>query len=318
MNMLLENYGIAQGDPDTGNISLPDLMLGLRDKMLNPYIQVLQQINPQIPLLKSAIAMQSSYKITNGPIIQSVMNQTVYDVINQYGNRPFCEYYIDDFTSGPTIFFRDAPFKSENGKLNFSGSNPQSNKALAPYFDHPMIDDTDVIEEDVGTSDNESYSYFFTYPANAMYAQTDPRASILGMQIMTAEQESDTSIISNPHVDLENMYRFGFKSLMIPSNAIPVIPDSDIPVDLMLQAQTMNEWLVRSFVWSHKMLNGTMRVKGNEHLRIGRYVTQKSTSEEYYIESVDHEITIAQPGSLGNDSSYRFDSTIGLTRGRHL
>jgi hypothetical protein len=138
------------------------------------------------------------------------------------------------------------------------------------------------------------------------------------MQIMTAEQESDTSIISNPHVDLENMYRFGFKSLMIPSNAIPVIPDSDIPVDLMLQAQTMNEWLVRSFVWSHKMLNGTMRVKGNEHLRIGRYVTQKSTSEEYYIESVDHEITIAQPGSLGNDSSYRFDSTIGLTRGRHL
>jgi hypothetical protein len=316
--MLQENYGIMSASLDSGNITNANLVQGLIDKMLNPYIDVLRQVNPQMPNIVPMISVNDLYQIANGSIIQSngFTDQTVYDVFTQFGNRPWCEYFVDDYSNGPILFYRDAPYKDEKGSLVLNSSNPSVGKQKR-YYMHPEIDDTQIMEEDVGISDNEVYSYFFTYPAISMLAQTDPRAVILGMQSLTLEQESDTENIFNPHVELDNLYRFGFKSLMIGSNSIP-IESEEISQSAINLSGAMNTWLVKSFKWTHKMKNGTIRLKGNEHLRIGRYVTQKSTKEEYYIETVDHEITISQTGSVGNDNVYRFDTTIGVTRGRDL
>lgn len=313
-NMLTENYGILSSDAYGGSIGTGDLIQGFLDKMLNPYLDVLKQTNPMIPNLIPQINVLHDYQIVNGSLIQQVQEQSVFQVLGQFGNRPWCEYYIDDFSNGPVLFFRNTPFKDEKGDLIFPESNPTSE-----YYSHPEINDTHVIEEDVGKSDNEVYSYFFTYPAVSPFAQVDARAAILGNTDLTIEQESDTSNISNPHVELENLYRYGFKSLTIPSNSIPLeASDTDLSMSTLIVAQKMNRWLTKAFRWSADMKNGTMKVKGNEHLRIGRYFTQTSTQEEYYIESVDHEITISQIGSTGNDSSYRFETTIGVTRGRDL
>lgn len=315
--MLSENYGIASSVPASGNILNSDLVNGFIDKMLNPYINVLRLVTPQIPTLIPAISTQSYFQITNTGLIQKVENQNVYDVMNQFGNRPWCEYFIDDFSNGPVLFYRDAPFKDDQGNLILDASNP-SVGTLADYYMHPKIDDTHIIEEDVGVSDNEVYSYFFTYPAIFMYAQVDPRAIILGKTLSLA-QEMDTSNIYNPHIEADNLNRFGFKSLQIASNSIPLSADQNgLSQDAIALANTMNSWLTKAFRWSHKMINGTIKLKGNEHLRIGRYVTQTSTQEEFYIESVDHEITVSQIGSLGNDNVYQFTTTIGVTRGRDV
>lgn len=321
-NMLTENYGIASTINPSGSIKNIDFINEIRQKMINAYIEVLQQINPQIPSVNYAANINNSYQITNSTLVQSVENISVYELIKQFGNTPWCEYFIDDYTSGPTLFYRNTPFKTEDGKLIDEESNPQTASALAEYFDHPEISDADVIEEDVGTSDNEIYSYFFTYPALAYNMQVDPRAEILGTQALTFEQEADTQILYNPHVDLENLYRFGFRPLIIATNSIPLEAETEdskkLTDESIAQALEMNSWLIKAFVWTAKMKNGTMKVKGNEHLRIGRYVTQTSTNEEYYIESVDHEITFSQVGSLGNDQVYSFETTIGVTRGRNL
>lgn len=310
--MLSENYGIAKAIPNAGSIPNKDLIQGLIDNMLNPYIEVLQQVSSQIPKLKSWINVLDDFQIVNGPLIQSVHDQSVYDVMNQFGNRPWCEYFIDDFADGPVLIYRNAPFKSYDGDVIWKESDPTSK-----YYAHLRIDDTMIIEEDVGTSDSEVYSYFFTYPAIAMYAQTDPRAMILGTQAITAEQESDITNIYNPHVDLPNLYRFGFKGLMIASNSIP-LESAEMSQTQIQLAQKMNTWLVNAFRWTHKMKNGTIRMKGNEHMKIGRYVTQSSTKEQYYVESVDHEISLSQVGSMGGDNVYSFMTTVGLTRGRDI
>lgn len=310
-NMLSENYGIMRSIPASGNIQNADLVRGFLDAMLNPYIDVLRSNNPHIPRLNSYINVLSDYAIINGPLIQGINNQTVYDVLNQFGNRPWCEYFIDDYSDGPLLMYRNTPFKDENGFYPISESEPKSE-----YDMIVDIDDTHIIEEDVGTSDNEVYSYFFTYPTVAMYAQVDPRAMILGDTAFSIEQESDTVAIYNPHVDLNNMSRFGFKPLMIASNSIPFESSGDLSQSSIQLAQNMNIWLVKSLAWSQNMLNGTIKLKGNEHLRIGRYVRQHSTGEEYYIESVDHDISLSQVGSTGNDGSYHFETTIGVTRGR--
>jgi hypothetical protein len=305
--MLMEDYGIGNGSGDS-TISNADLMQAIIDKMLNPQIKVLQTLNPKIPLLKSNIKVLPDYQITN-LMIQQYLG-SVYSFLEQFGNKPFCEWFIDDFEDAPVVIYRNAPFKTVNGEIVMQESLPDMT-----YYQHVYISDVDIIQEDVGFTDQETYSYFFTYPAQQVNLQTDPKAAILGSQPnLTIEQESDTNNITNPHVDLDNLYRFGFKDLQVASNSISVADDQAF----IATALKMNRFLVRAFNWTHLMLNGTFRIKGNEHMRIGRYFTNTSTNEEYYIESVDHEITLTQMDSLGNDGVYRFETTVGVTRGRRL
>lgn len=80
----------------------------------------------------------------------------------------------------------------------------------------------------------------------------------------------------------------------------------------------MNMWLVQAFGWAPQMINGTLRIKGNENITIGRYLTNTADNEEYYVESVDDVFTISQIGSTGNDNLFSYIQTVGVTRGRSL
>lgn len=302
--LLSENFGI--GNPNNpGYLHPGTLMQEITDKMLNAQIKALQQVNPQIPLLVCKANVLSDYGINFFQLNQ--VQGTAYSLIQQFANAPWCEFFIDDFSDAPIFFYRNTPFKKQDGSLIWSESTPDYN-----YFGHLYISDKDVIEEDVGHSDNEVYSYFFTYPNVFMLQQYNWKAWVIGQQHLTPQSESDENNISNPHVEMQNLYQFGFQMLQIGSNAIPAT-DGDNGFALALK---MNQWLVNAFKWGAYMLNGTLRIKGNENMRIGNYVTNTSVNEEYYIESVDHEINITQTGSLGNDNVYGFQTTLGVTRGR--
>jgi hypothetical protein len=303
--MLTENYGI--GNTKDLTISNADLMQGIVDKMLNPQLKALQQVIPQIPLLQTSIKVLSDYQIPNMQIQSQQGN--VWSLLEQFGNKPWCEWFIDDFDDGPIVIYRNTPFKKKGGTLALSESLPDWR-----YFKHLYISDADIIEEDVGKTDSEAFSYFFTYPTQQANMQDDPKARIIGFQPLSIEQESDTTNITNPHVDFNNLYRYGFKDIQIASNSIPIGSDTSY----IQQSLKMNQWLVNCFSWTQDMLNGTIRMKGNENMRIGRYFTNTSTKEEYYIESVDHEVTISQIESLGNDGMYSFQTTVGVTRGRRI
>jgi len=304
--MLTENFGIGSTQNDVP-VAPADLMQGITDKMLNAQVTAMQQVNPQMPLLTCIAKVLPDYLLNYLQIQQS--QGTAYTLIQQYGNAPWCEWFIDEAARGPVFFYRNTPFKSQDGSYVFPESEPDAN-----YFFHPHISDADLIEEDVGHTDAETYSYFFTYPSTSLIDQIAWKAYIIGREQLTQSTEADSQNITDPHVETENLYRFGFQMLQIGSPAISTT-ESDQGQALSTK---MNGWLVNAFKWAPQMLNGTLRIKGNEHMRIGRYMTNDSTKEEYYIESVDHEINIAQTGSMGNDNVYSFTTTVGITRGRRL
>lgn len=304
---LTYNYGIGTPN-DVSDIKPTDLMQGITDKMLNAQVRAMQKVNPQMPLLNLLPSVLFDYSL-NYLQIQQVQG-SIYSLIQQYGNAPWCEWFIDDFSDGPVFFYRNTPFKRRDGQLSFPESLPDQS-----YFIHPEISDIDIIEEDTGHSDREAYSYFFTYPTTYLVEQAAWKAKIIADQnIKSIEDEANTTNISNPHVDLDNLYRYGFQKIEIGSPAISARDDFNA-LNLSLK---MNRWLVDSFVWAPMMLNGTIRMKGNEHMRIGRYFTNISTNEEYYIESVDHDIVIGQVDSDGGDNVFSFQTTLGVTRGRSL
>lgn len=303
---LTENYGIG-AENISGPVAPADLMKGVTDKMVNAQIRAMQQVNPQMPFLKLIPTVLPDYKI-NWLQIQQVQG-TAFSLVQQFGNAPWCEWIIDDFTDGPIFFYRNTPFKNKDGQLSLAESLPDKD-----YFLHPEISDIDIIEEDIGRSDNEVYSYFFTYPSTFLIDQTAFKAyAIRAQNIDSIAAESNKEKITNPHVELDNLYRYGFQMLQLGS---PAIQTDRFDAGLMLSLK-MNKWLVDSFNWAPAMLNGTMRMKGNEHMRIGRYFSNTSTQEEYYIESVDHDIVIGQIDSNGNDNVYSFQTTVGVTRGRY-
>ncbi|UOF90761.1 hypothetical protein LSG31_00315 [Fodinisporobacter ferrooxydans] len=300
---LYENYGI--GANGNGDIAPADLMQGITNVMLNKQIQAMQQVNPQMPLLKLISNILPDYFI-NGFQLQQAQG-SVYSLVQQFGNSPWCEFFIDEAWDAPVFFFRNTPFTTSDGKLVWQESLPDTT-----YFLHPHIRDYDIIQEDVGHSDSEVYSYFFTYPANFYADQLAFKSiAIIREQITNINRESDSSNITNPYVDLDNLYRYGFQLLQIGS---PLIPSESPDGGLQLSIK-MNQWLAKSFGWAAQMLNGTLLLKGNEHMRIGRYFTNDSTNETYYIESVDHSITIGQAGSNGGDNVFSFQTSVGVIRG---
>ncbi|KIL42083.1 hypothetical protein SD70_02550 [Gordoniibacillus kamchatkensis] len=305
--MLTENYGIGAQDIG-GPVAPGDLMQGITDKMLNAQVRVMQQINPQMPLLKCIPTVLPEYQI-NWLQIQQVQGKA-FSLVQQFGNAPWCEWIIDDFTDGAVFFYRNTPFKGEDGQYIFPESEPDKD-----YFLYPVISDIDIIEEDVGKSDGETYSYFFTYPSTYLIDQFAFKAQAIASEgIDSLAEEADPTTITNPHVVLDHLYRYGFQKLELGS---PCIQTNDFDTGLALTLK-LNRWLVKAFNWTPFMYNGTIRMKGNEHMRIGRYFLNTSTNEEYYIESVDHVITIGQTDSIGNDNVYNFQTTVGVTRGREL
>lgn len=307
--LMTENFGIGNGKEIT-NILCNDLMTEITDKLLNAQIKTWQQVNPQIPLITVKPSASWDYQIIGLNLNQ--VSGNVFSFIKEFGNAPWCEWVMDDFTEGPVFIYRNTPFKKKDGTYPDSSDYPDHT-----YFPDVIIHNKDIMEEDVGKSDAEAYSYYLTYPNSFYMNQANFKAAIVSQ--LTAATEADTQNITNPHVDLQSVYRYGFKMLQLGSYAIPLSESKgaqdQTSFDLALR---MNQWLVDVFSWNPDMLNGTLRMKGNEHARIGRYLINESENEEYYIESVDHEITIGQVGSVGNDNVYNFQTSVGVTRGRGI
>lgn len=310
------NLGILPNMSDAVT-PLNKLIPSIIESTITPWIKAMQAETPNIPLLRPLVQVLDDYALSW--ITLQSMSGSIASVIDQYANLPWCEWFVFDAQDGPIIMHRNTPFKDKNGKYIFAES------ALGTeWWPSVTIINEDIIEDDMGSSDAETYDYFFTYPSLFTQGDLEYKAAITsggdmfgnGTDAEKTANEGDDSFPSNPKFNKAYIYRYG---LQIMSKSSPAIPVLNFGVD-SLQVQLsvkMNMWLYKAYGWAPDMLNGTLRLKGDPSITIGRYLFNQDSLEESYIESVDNIFSVSQLDSKGNDSTFYYETTVGVTRGRY-
>lgn len=282
---------------------------------ITPWIKAMQSTTPIIPLLRPLVQVLDDYQLSW--ITLQSMTGSIGTVIDQYANLPWCEWFVFDAQDGPIIIHRNTPFKDKDGKYIFAESELGSE-----WWPSVTIIDEDIIEDDVGSSDAEAYNYFFTYPSLFPEGDLQYKAFITSGDDMfgpgTVEEKTanmgNETFPSNPKFSKESVYRYGLQIMSHASPAIPILGVDSLSVQLSVK---MNMWLFKAFSWAPDMLNGTLRLKGNPDITIGRYLFNSDSKEEGYIESVDHVFGVSQLDSKGNDGTFYYETTVGVSRGRY-
>lgn len=188
---------------------------------------------------------------------------SLWQLLKEVKNAPFNEMFWEVYNDKPTLIVRPTPFnQSDWNKLQ-----------------RIQIKDQDIINENLGRSDLETY---VVYSVKA------------------------TSFIGN--VDIDGMFplwykpyysKYGINRLQVTSKFLGYGEDST-SVILGKQHDIFN-WNIKN----NAMENGTITIKGSNLYKIGMRIILESTGMEYYVENVSHNFTLYQS----------WTTTLSVTRG---
>jgi len=238
---------------------------------------------------------------------------SAHDMLSQYQNSPWCEMYVDPLV--PLLHVRWAPLMDETGNIPIVGSQQYVNYQVGSY----EIDPTDIISMDVGFSSNEIYNFFVTYMQNVSF---DGALNVASGYFDNEESGTDiindlTTGLGNPGWVTSKIDEFGL--LILEANTTWLSPDAVSAVTQSDMAKGLNTWLVEVFGHNDQLQNGTIVLKGDPNIQIGKYAhvlgweatsqggdTMKS--QYFYIESVDHTFQQLQG----------YTTQLGVTRGQEI
>jgi hypothetical protein len=241
------------------------------------------------------------------------MQGSVSNIISEYSNSPWCEWFVYDTPAEPKVIHRNTPFKSATGAYIFSASE------LGSDFSTITIPDDAIMQFDVGRTDSEVANYFFTYPTMFTGGDLAYKYDVINLTKEFSNNglgaEENLYTPTNPKVLKPQVDRYGMRIMDSGAAAIPVVVNKTDPKGVKLSVK-LNMWNVFAFGWAEDMYNGTVQMRGDENVTIGRYAFLKDEGIEGYIQSVEQVFTVSQPGSKGNDNTFSFLTTLGITRGR--
>lgn len=309
--MLQSNFGMFN-EPSNDLVPLNELVPQFVQYTIQPWIKALQKNTPDIPNISAPKPnVLSDYQL-NWLSLQS-MRGSVANIINEYANVPWCEWFVYDTPTEPKVIHRNTPFKSATGAYIFQDSE------LRTAFSTITVTDEETLQFDIGRTDSEVADYFFTYPTMFTGGDLAYKYAVIGQTKEFAGNglgaEANLYSPTNPKVLESQVYRYGMRIMETATPAIPVVTDKNDPQGAKLSIK-LNMWNVFAFGWAEDMYNGTIQIRGNENITIGRYVFLKDEGIEGYVQSVDQVFTVSQPSSRGNDNTFSFQTTLGITRGR--
>lgn len=182
---------------------------------------------------------------------------SLWAFMKEIGESPFYELYWEIYDSVPKLILRTTPFSKENW-----------NK-LQEYH----ITDEDIVQEDIGRSDVETY---------ALYS--------VGMKCLFSKSDAYKTTGLKPLWNEEYAKKYGLRRLHVTSSYMAVADESDATeVDVMRQLQIdLFNWNIKN----NSMFNGTLAVKGSNRYKVGyklRYTSEADNTEmTFYIKSVSH------------------------------
>lgn len=232
---------------------------------------------------------------------------TVWEIMQTLSNNPWNELYVSDFESGPTLVFRQAPFKDPFSGSLVQGSDSTYEKTLKTI----AITPDDIKNVDLNRSDAEAKNYFFTNPIHNMFGNDIPYRC---HALLSAQTINDLK--SNPYaIDVNDrdagLNRFGFRRYEMRSNYITV-NDEEIGTSETL-AKELNRRIKEAYKYNSAFESGMLVLKGNTEIKPGYYLQLdtgygSAVKPEYYVTSVEHSLSL-------EEKAESFDTTVEVVRG---
>lgn len=193
----------------------------------------------------------------------------LWDFLKELKNAPFNELFWEIINDKPTIIFRPTPFNKDNWNS----------------LQNIIVKDCDIINENLGRSDLETYTVYIT------------KTEFMGI---------DSQFLGFPYWYPPYYTKYGISRLEVHSKyreSIGESTDGSEDETTMLESKTKDifNWNIKNNV----MENGTMTVKGLNCYKVGTRVTVESTGMEYYCEGVSHSFNFGTG----------WTTTLSLTRG---
>ena len=199
---------------------------------------------------------------------------SIWNLLKEFQNAPFNEMFWEIEDGFPTLFVRPTPF------------NPTEWGALKII----TLEDTELVEDNVGRSDIETYTLYCVMCR--FYGGVYDDWATLGFR----------PLWYRPYYD-----KYGIKRLNITSLYAAVADYGDAAATrpmLTSYTQDLFNWNIKN----NSMFNGTIVAMGDVRYQIGCRLYHKSENMDYYIEGVAHSFTIY--GS--------FTTQLAVTRGAHI
>ena len=179
---------------------------------------------------------------------------SLWDYLKELKNAPFNELFWEIVNKRPTLVFRPTPFNEEDWV-----------KLL-----RITIKDNDIIQENIGQSDLETYTVY---------------------KVTSETFASDTADLGYLPIWYPAYYtKYGLTRLDVKSKYI----NYESGDDTNTQKANVLSKTVDIFNWNilnNSMKNGTLVVKGSNQYTVGSRIITEADNMEYYVESVSHSFT---------------------------
>lgn len=284
---LEQNFNIP-----AGVLSMRQFLDLINTQIITPNLRLLQQNRTRMPNLKVRCTIPDQFAV-NGFSIQPFTG-AVWGLLQQYLSAPWIETIVYDDIDAPTLIARFAPYKDYSGL-------PISDFVTLPTTH--QIQFSDIISLTDSLSDNEVYTYFFTYPTYSYLNRDNFKAEGIAL--------GENPIIASD----ADLARYGFNPLETETTLIPSLvgetPDQSATArpETIAQAARLNRWLFDAFKDNHRFTSGTLTVKGGAEFQPGHYVQCSDLGWEWYIQGVNSRYSVESP---------QFETTLAVNRGRPL
>jgi len=259
-------------------------------EVLNPFLARLQNANGESVISKGFVP----YVTVEGSISPHTLNAfsdvSLYSMMSTlFDVGPYNEMFIEDNEDEVSLILRPLPFHDVSGHSIMGVVTP------SPGYDTPVLDiPGEDIQSITSTRSDKGVANWY-WSANTKWVLTND-----GVMMLQAQQATEDKRLY-PNSAME---RYGFRKMHIEYKlgAESEVPDSDTGTpDVVIAKNKMTpiEWakkrrqLLAEFNKDNVVFeSGTMRVRGNEKIRAGRFVTSKrgGTNESwFYVVSVDHD-----------------------------
>lgn len=251
---------------------------------------------------------------------------TIWSLMQMYSNPPFSELFVRDDDDNARLIVRSALLKDFDGKFTHTFSEDERDNLFKIDIDGVRISERDIIMRDIGRSDAEVKSLFFTVGKSFILSGVEFKgATVAGQSFfptgLRQEGAVPTAARENPFLaqlasDLAGVDIYGIRPFEIETNYLAFDRGAkretffDSITDGVTVGKELNKVLVGNYKHNVYLESGTITIIGNNRPRIGYYlkVEDKIVPDgefEFYIEGVSHKFT-----AFGN-----WTTTLQVTRG---
>jgi hypothetical protein len=259
-------------------------------EVLNPFLARLQNTSGEPVISKGFVP----YVTIEGSISPYTLNAfsdvSLYSMMSTlFDVGPYNEMFIEDNEDEVSLILRPLPFHDVSGKSIMGIVTP------SPGHDTPALDIPGEDIQNITSMRSDKGVANWYWSANTKWVLTND-----GVQMLQAQQAltEDKRLYPNSGMD-----RYGFRKMHIEYKlgAESEVPDSDTGTPEVIAKNKMTP-----IEWAKKRRNlladlnkdnvvfesGTMRVRGNEKIKAGRFITSTRggvNESWFYVVSVDHD-----------------------------